>query len=655
MVLLLLCFFFSIGSCVTLKKSKGGLEDNQAPVLKSSIPENENTYFQGQSVTFVFDKSIRVENLLNNVKISPSIEVDKKDKGFDYDVSGRTLTLRFKQPLDDHTTYIIDIKGCIKGLSDQSKPAKKIRLSFSTGELDKGHIKGKVKFPLTNEPGKKLQVLFYDLNKKTQTPLKNKKNRSTENTSLEKNKNPKLLKKKELPSILTDDVPRYKLNTNEDGSFEIKHMKKGTYLAYVTNEVSAEKEGKDIVVAGFLKKPIVLGDQPINDLEVNVFNLSPIELKIDETVKANTSFDIKFNKAIAQYSLNFKEIPKYFKNPPFIYSKLLNSKQLRIYNTFFALPEDIPLLLNIKAKDKQGNNINDTDQPVEVKLKFLSEKSEKDPFYFQIIPASGLIDENACIKVRFTKPIKKITSSKIFFQFEDDDKRVYLKPSDLKLDKYKNTLTIKKHITDKWIKSEGRPIPRKKPSLKQQDLSKDINKNKLKEAEKLPDEIPSNDTKTFSLVLGKGCFKSIEEDESMPNKSHYSLKDPAKTGIIKGHFATEHPHFVLQLLNRENFKVVASVKSNKNFIFKDLLPGEYLLRALITYGKDAKWRYMNIRKRIEADPVAFYNRPLSIKEGLTLNVAGFTWKKKEKNIKQVHQETQEIKKPKPTTLKSSKK
>ena len=61
----LLLVFLTIG-CAKRGSITGGDKDSIAPVLKSSLPKNFSTNFNGKQIKLVFDEYVKLKNVSNN-------------------------------------------------------------------------------------------------------------------------------------------------------------------------------------------------------------------------------------------------------------------------------------------------------------------------------------------------------------------------------------------------------------------------------------------------------------------------------------------------------------------------------------------------------------------------------------------------------------
>lgn len=151
-------------SCANVVTPSGGPKDEKAPVVLNASPENNSTDFKGKSIHLTFDEFIVLNNPSNNVLISPPMS--KKPT---YRASGKSLIIRFEEPLRPNTTYSINFGDAIKDLHE-GNVFKGYTFNFSTGEsIDSLSLQGKVVSASTLTPQEGFIVGLYSDNNDTLT------------------------------------------------------------------------------------------------------------------------------------------------------------------------------------------------------------------------------------------------------------------------------------------------------------------------------------------------------------------------------------------------------------------------------------------------------------------------------------------------------
>lgn len=150
--------------CANVVTPAGGPKDEKPPVVLEASPANHSTNFKGKSIHLTFDEFITLNNASANVLISPPLK--KKPT---YRSSGKTVTIRFEEPLKPETTYSINFGEAIKDLHE-GNVFKGYTYIFSTGEtIDSLTLKGKVLSAETLKPSEGFYVGLYTTESDTVT------------------------------------------------------------------------------------------------------------------------------------------------------------------------------------------------------------------------------------------------------------------------------------------------------------------------------------------------------------------------------------------------------------------------------------------------------------------------------------------------------
>ena len=147
--------FFLVG-CANVVTPSGGPKDEKSPVVLNASPENNSTNFTGKTIHLTFDEFVTLNNPSNNVLFSPPL--NKKPT---FRTSGKTLIIRFEEPLKPNTTYSISFGDAIKDLHEGNLFTG-YNYNFSTGDkIDSLSLKGKVTSASTLSPMEDFVVGLY--------------------------------------------------------------------------------------------------------------------------------------------------------------------------------------------------------------------------------------------------------------------------------------------------------------------------------------------------------------------------------------------------------------------------------------------------------------------------------------------------------------
>lgn len=192
-----LAVFFS---CAQVGSPSGGPQDKTAPKIVRSIPENYSVEYKGNNIILAFDEYVQLQNVTNELLISPPLDEAPKIK-----IKGKSVVLEFESQLKDSTTYTLDFGKSISDFTE-GNPLDSNVFVFSTGNfLDSISFSGVVKNILDGTGEKDIYVMLY--------------------ANLE-------------DSIPYKEKPYYLTRTKENGSFKIPNIKKGEYRAFALKDLN---------------------------------------------------------------------------------------------------------------------------------------------------------------------------------------------------------------------------------------------------------------------------------------------------------------------------------------------------------------------------------------------------------------------------------
>lgn len=180
----------------------GGPRDSLPPRLVIANPKDSATNVKTKNILLTFDEFVSLQNT-ENIIYAP---VPKNFPQVDYKL--RNVTIRFKDTLEENTTYSIDFGNSIIDVNE-SNVAKNFRYVFSTGPaIDFNTYEGKV---LVAETGKVDSTLIVVLHKNSSD------------------------------SAIKKLSPRFFTRIDGKGAFKFNNLPAGTFAAYVVNGKSYNK------------------------------------------------------------------------------------------------------------------------------------------------------------------------------------------------------------------------------------------------------------------------------------------------------------------------------------------------------------------------------------------------------------------------------
>ena len=143
-------------SCAQIIAPTGGLRDSLPPRLVTTNPKQPATNFTGNKINLYFDEYVQIQELLQNLLVSPTPKLNPY-----IDFKLRSVTIRLRDTLEPNTTYTIDLGNSIRDINENNI-LKDFRYVFSTGAtIDSLSLSGKVQVAETGMADSTLIVLLY--------------------------------------------------------------------------------------------------------------------------------------------------------------------------------------------------------------------------------------------------------------------------------------------------------------------------------------------------------------------------------------------------------------------------------------------------------------------------------------------------------------
>ena len=211
--------------CANVVTPSGGPKDIVPPVVLQAIPENQSTNFQDKEIHITFDEYVTLNNPNSNIFISPPLENNPE-----YKLSGKSLIIKFKEPLKPDATYSISFGEAIKDLHE-GNIFKDYSYVFSTGEnIDTLTLEGKLLQSVDHKPSADFYVMLY----------------CNDTISLDS-----------LPYI---SKPYYATKSDKEGKFKLSGLKDSDYLIFALKDENSnlrfDLPNESIAFLDSLVKPI---------------------------------------------------------------------------------------------------------------------------------------------------------------------------------------------------------------------------------------------------------------------------------------------------------------------------------------------------------------------------------------------------------------
>ncbi len=545
--LLIVFVLLILFGCANQTQPTGGPKDTTPPVLLRSVPEDRQTNINPKEVILEFDELIKLKNAKEQILITPRVAQE-------YQITSKRnrVNIKFKEPLNDSTTYTLNFREGIQDLTESNTPTD-LQLAFSTGPyLDSLSIQGDVKGLFTNKPAKDISILLYNSN--------------------------------DTLSIL-NGPPIYLTKTTDKGHYELSNLKSGTYDLYALTDknknLMAEVKSE---AYGYYPTAIKL-DSTISNINLEIQNLDISPLNKISARQTGTTFEAKYNKYITNYRIETNDSLVLHAN--FVDE---THKNIQIYNPL-TIKDSLQIFLTVT--DSINNKQTDT-----LYLKF--EPTLRSPRDFtldikldKIFVTDGIFKG----KLTFNKPITNFNTDSIFI-YLDSLHVFHFDSTQLQWNTTKDQLTLNYKIDPTLLNTTSPTSSTVKPSSSPKaPLPKDNLQTDVKSIAP-PDKAPQ-------LYIGNYTFISAENDSIAFKTTNLSFTKPELFGIILVEIQTDHKSYLVQLLDNKN-NIVQSVESISKFTFNKVSPGDYRIRVLVDTNGSGTWDPGNILTKTPPEPIIFY-------------------------------------------------
>ncbi len=246
-----LLMIFGIGvmvvSCAKIIPPDGGEKDQTPPSALRMVPANESTNFSGQSIYIEFDEYVQLNDIFNQLVVSPPLEKQPLIK-----IKKKAVVLTFQEALKPNVTYTLSFGDGITDITEYN-PAENLQYVFATGnELDSLTFSGQVIDAYTGLAQDAVKIMLYDGLSDT------------------------------LPQTTK---PYYFTQSRSDGTFDFSYLAAGTYQLFALKEVNRNYLFDDPTEEiAFANSPVVIGPDSVP--------LSKLYLSIErDTIQYISSWD----------------------------------------------------------------------------------------------------------------------------------------------------------------------------------------------------------------------------------------------------------------------------------------------------------------------------------------------------------------------------
>lgn len=569
-ILIGILIWVALSRCANQGAPMGGPKDSLSPVLLKTIPTNKSLQFKGNKIELVFDEYVKIENLKKQLIITPRLKGE-----YEYNVIKNRIELELLEPLEENTTYTFNFRDAIKDITEGNKTSNLV-LVFSTGTyLDSLEIKGKVYQLLDGKKSADCVVALYEASDSTN---------------------------------LFTDAPKYFSKTDTSGSYHLQNLKDGWYKVYAYQDKNENTICEPQYESyGFKADSFLLSQNTSPTLLI--YNSDIREPKLLSTGTYGKYFEIRYNKFVKDYKIEYKDL---------IYSNLEEkNRNIKVYNPGIGKDDSLQLIVSIS--DTLDIKLIDTTY-----AKFKESKLEPTKLNITYtIKQTDQIDESINFKISFNKPILSTNTDSIYLLYDSARIEKLNIGTDLLWNTNKTELVVNKLVdktkigiiesqaSNQVLNSDEKIEQTKNSDSKSisQAREKPTNQNTVRPGAQSDNKLY---TSPFYLHFNKGAFISIENDTSEASVKTLTIINPRNVATIAGKILGEETKFVIQLLDK-TYKVVAEIKDMKEYLFKNVAPGEYYIRVMVDDNKNGQWDLGNINDGKEPEKVVFYKGKLSLR------------------------------------------
>lgn len=205
-LLTVICYtiiMMAANSCAQVGMPTGGPRDSIPPVLVKASPPLRTTHFSGNRITLTFDEYVHVENVQQNLLVSPTPKINPN-----VDFKFREVTIKLRDTLLPNTTYNIQLGDAIQDVNENNIYPN-FTYVFSTGAyIDSFNLSGNVLVAESGLPDSTLIAELYS------------------NLS---------------DSAVFKSKPKYVARIDKKGNYNFKYLASGTYHLFALKDESGTK------------------------------------------------------------------------------------------------------------------------------------------------------------------------------------------------------------------------------------------------------------------------------------------------------------------------------------------------------------------------------------------------------------------------------
>ena len=289
-----------LAACASIGSPEGGPRDYTPPQVVKTTPEAGSLNFKGDKVEIIFDEIVNLKDQQKKVIISPAPKSQPMIR-----TVGKKVTIEFRDPLEENTTYVIDFSNAIED-NNEGNQLDGYTFAFSTGDvIDTLAVSGIVLRANDLEP---MQHVIVGLHSN-------------------------------LDDTAFTNIPLERVSrTNDRGQFTIRNLKPGSYHVFAINDMDGDYRMARTEDIAFLDKVI----EPSTSQYTSQDTIFTYDKRVDTVVTAEHTLYLPNDLLLCMFNEGYRSHYVRQTNRP---------ADNKLYMLFGAPNDSLPQLDIIKPAD----------------------------------------------------------------------------------------------------------------------------------------------------------------------------------------------------------------------------------------------------------------------------------------------------------------
>jgi len=573
--------------CANPVSPTGGPIDTQPPVVIKSEPPVYTKNFNSKKIRIYFDEFIVLNDIKNQVIISPPmLEMPE------FKTKGKSVIIELKEELNENTTYNIFFGDGIADLTENN-PVTNFRYVFSTGDiLDSLSIEGNVFNAFSMQPEEDINVLLYIDNSDT-------------------------IVFDSVPYILK---PYYMTKTDASGDYILNNLPDQKFKIFALKDVNSnllyDQPNEEIAFIDSLVMPyykqLLIPDSVLTD---SILTDSILTDTTDFEIPDSVLFD-----SILTDTTDF-EMPVYETTDMALFHEIDSTQRLMKavltkkaqLNFMFKFPisnlqiRPLNLKTNLNWKIEEFNKTNDT-------ITYWLLNINQDSLIFEISDRNEILDtvEIAIVKKSKGKKAKKEKEKK-----EKETEKPQSRALGLNIGfsikgssfDFHKPLFLTSNYPVIEFDSSGILLIEAEDTLSPEIIFTDNIKRKAKLEHKW------KEATKYSLIIPQNAFTDILEQTHDTITSNFTTKSLEDYGNLYIDVQIAEPDFnyIIQLLKDDKIIRELILNDSQRIAFEYLDPGSYQVKVIYDKNNNRRWDTGDYIKKFQPEKVDYFPAEITIR------------------------------------------